>query len=107
LLLERPGELISREEIRLHLWPADIFVDFERSLNSAVKKLRSELEDSPHEPRFIETQSRKGYRFIAPLLGPESEAVDAPTSRSETNLHAEPNLSQPILKNFAGGAGFP
>lgn len=87
LLLERPGELVSRDEIRQRLWPADIFVDFERSLNSAVKKLRGALEDNPHEPRYIETQARKGYRFIGRVervgvISPSaSEAV--PQSRAE------------------------
>src|SRR5258707_5195415 len=64
LLLERPGELVSREELRQRLWANDVFVDFERSLNSAVKKLRRALNEDPQEPRYIETYPRKGYRFI-------------------------------------------
>jgi len=65
LLLERPGELVSREEIRTRLWPADTFVDFEHGMNSAIRKMRDALGDSAHKPRFIETLPRRGYRFIA------------------------------------------
>jgi DNA-binding winged helix-turn-helix (wHTH) protein/tetratricopeptide (TPR) repeat protein len=65
LLLDRPGELVTREELRQRLWPGNVFVDFERSLNSAVKKLRRALNDDAQEARYIETELRKGYRFIA------------------------------------------
>lgn len=64
-LLERPGEVVTREELRQKLWPADTFVDFDTGLNSAVKKLRDVLGDSAEEPRYIETLPRRGYRFIA------------------------------------------
>src|ERR1700733_6351470 len=67
LLLERPGDVITREELRQTLWPADTFVDFDTGLNSAVKKLRDVLSDSADEPRYIETLPRRGYRFIAPV----------------------------------------
>ena len=62
ILLERPGEVISREELQKSLWPSDTFVDFEHSLNSAVKKLREALGDSVENPRYIETLPRLGYR---------------------------------------------
>jgi DNA-binding winged helix-turn-helix (wHTH) protein/tetratricopeptide (TPR) repeat protein len=65
ILLERPGEVVTREELRQKLWPADTFVDFDTGLNSAVKKLRDVLADSADEPRYIETLPRRGYRFIA------------------------------------------
>jgi DNA-binding winged helix-turn-helix (wHTH) protein len=65
LLLERPGELLTRQELREKLWPADTFVDFEHSVNTAVQALRQALGDSPKKPRFIETLPRRGYRFIA------------------------------------------
>jgi eukaryotic-like serine/threonine-protein kinase len=65
LLLERPGDVITREELRQKLWPADTFVDFDTGLNSAIKKLRDALGDSAEEPRYIETLPRRGYRFIA------------------------------------------
>jgi Tol biopolymer transport system component/DNA-binding winged helix-turn-helix (wHTH) protein len=67
LLLERPGEVVRREEIRQHLWPDGTFVDFEHSLNAAVAKLRQALSDSADTPRFVETVPRQGYRFIAPV----------------------------------------
>jgi DNA-binding winged helix-turn-helix (wHTH) protein/Tol biopolymer transport system component len=67
VLLERPGELITREEIRRRLWSADTFVAFNDGLNTAIKKLRNALSDEAENPRFIETVPRKGYRFIAPV----------------------------------------
>src|SRR5215471_16717803 len=63
-LLERPGELVTREELRSKLWPADTFVDFDHSLNAAVKRLREALGESAERPIFIETLARRGYRFI-------------------------------------------
>ena len=67
MLLERPGELVTREELRQRLWPADTFVDFDHSLNTVVNKLREALGDSAANPRFIETLARRGYRFLAPV----------------------------------------
>ncbi len=67
ILLDHPGELVTREEFRQRLWPSDTFVDFEHSINTAVKKLREALEDDADQPRFIETLPRRGYRFIAPV----------------------------------------
>jgi DNA-binding winged helix-turn-helix (wHTH) protein/tetratricopeptide (TPR) repeat protein len=65
MLLERPGEVVSREDLRRKLWPSDVFVNFEAGLNSAVQRLRSALQDTSLEPRYIETLPRVGYRFIA------------------------------------------
>ena len=65
ILLERPGEVVTREELCHRLWPEDTFVDFEHSLNTAIKKLRQALDDDPDAPRYIETLPKKGYRFIA------------------------------------------
>lgn len=65
LLLDQPGELVTREEFRHRLWPVDTFVDFEHGINTAIKKLREALEDNAEEPRYIETLPRRGYRFIA------------------------------------------
>jgi DNA-binding winged helix-turn-helix (wHTH) protein len=64
LLLERPGEIVRREELQKKLWPADTFVDFDHSLNTAIKKLRQALGDSNKKPRFVETLPKRGYRFI-------------------------------------------
>ena len=69
MLLQRPGETITREELQKKLWPADTFVDFEQGLNNAMKRLRAALDDSAESPRFVETLPRRGYRFIATLEG--------------------------------------
>src|SRR5579859_517641 len=66
-LLEAPGDLVTREELRKRLWAADTFVDFDHSLNTAIKRLRDTLGDSADNPVFIETLSRRGYRFMAPV----------------------------------------
>ena len=67
LLLERPGELVTRDDLRSKLWSADTFVDFDHSLNTAVNKLREALGDVASNPRFVQTVARRGYRFIAPV----------------------------------------
>ena len=76
ILLERAGEVVTREELRQRLWPADTFVDFEHGMNNAVKKLRAALDDSADHPLYIETLPRVGYRFIAPLDRAESTSSD-------------------------------
>src|SRR6266436_4439632 len=67
LLLQRPGEVVTREELRAQLWPSDTFVDFDNGLNTSINKLREALGDSADNSRFIETLPRRGYRFIAPV----------------------------------------
>jgi cholera toxin transcriptional activator len=67
VLLERPSEVVTREELRQRLWPEDTFVDFDHSLNTVINKLREALSDSAANPRFIETLARRGYRFLAPV----------------------------------------
>jgi TolB-like protein/DNA-binding winged helix-turn-helix (wHTH) protein/Tfp pilus assembly protein PilF len=76
LLLERPGEVVTREEIRARLWPGDTFVDFDHGLNNAVMRLREALADSSDRPRFVETLPRRGYRFIAPVEEVHSSLQD-------------------------------
>ena len=76
-LLERSGEIVTREELRRLLWADDTFVDFDNGLNSAVNRLRSSLGDSADQPKFVETVGRRGYRFIAPLAPPERSAIAA------------------------------
>ncbi len=84
LLLEHPGEVISREELHSQLWPTDTFVGFDEGLNAAVNRLRRALGDSADNPRFIETIPRQGYRFIAPIAEPAwDEGVSAPVEPSE------------------------
>jgi Tol biopolymer transport system component/DNA-binding winged helix-turn-helix (wHTH) protein len=77
MLLERPGQVTTREELRARLWPADTFVDFDHGLNAAIKRLRDALGDSAENPRFVETLARRGYRFIAPI---NTVAVNMPIS---------------------------
>ena len=80
ILLERAGEVVTREELRQRLWPGDTFVDFENGMNNAVKKLRSALGDSAEHPLYVETLPRVGYRFIAPL---------DPTSKTSRQAHQQ------------------
>ncbi len=77
ILLERPGETVSRAELRRKLWPEEQFGEFDQSLNTAIKKLRQALSDSASSPRYIETQARFGYRFVAPLQVIERDFVVA------------------------------
>ena len=99
LLLERTGDVVTREEIRQKLWPADTFVDFDHSLNTAVNKLREVLGDSASSPRYIETLARRGYRFIAPVQsetshGPSTGETSHSGNRTPPDLHLE--LEVPI-----------
>jgi Tol biopolymer transport system component/DNA-binding winged helix-turn-helix (wHTH) protein len=73
MLLERPGEVVTREQIQARLWPSGTFVEFEHSIATAIKKLRQALGDDASTPRYVETLPRRGYRFIAPVNGPASQ----------------------------------
>src|SRR5260370_13262875 len=68
LLAERPGQLVTRDEIRERIWGKDVFLDWDRSINIAVQKIRQALKDEPETPRFVATVPTKGYRFVATLL---------------------------------------
>jgi cholera toxin transcriptional activator len=83
LLLERAGEIVTREDLRHKLWPADTFVDFDHSLNTIINKLRDVLGDSASNPRFIETVAKRGYRFLPAVESPERVTIDAALSPSE------------------------
>jgi DNA-binding winged helix-turn-helix (wHTH) protein len=76
MMLERPGHVVTRDEFQQRLWPTGTFVDFEHSLNAAIKRLRAALGDDADHPRFVETLPRRGYRFIA-AIGPDSAAAEA------------------------------
>jgi len=81
-LAERPGEVVTREELRVKLWSTDTFVEFDDNLNHTVRRLREILDDSALEPRYIETLPRKGYRLVAPVEPhPKARAVSAPPER--------------------------
>ncbi len=82
-LLERPNEVVTREDLRARLWPQDTFVDFDHSLNTAINKVRDVLGDTASNPRFLETLPRRGYRFIAPVQA--QEVADLPET---AKIHA-------------------
>src|ERR1700689_1142808 len=89
-LLERPGEVVSKEELQLRLWGKDTTVDFDHSLGTAINKIREALGDSADNPRFIETLARRGYRFIAPVGYPPSPRNEAPSfslASSQVAMH--------------------
>ncbi len=98
-LLERSGEVVTREELRQKIWPADTFVDFDHSLNTAVNKIREALGDSASSPRFVETLARRGYRFIAPFdMAPAATAVNhAPNGGEEQGLQSREAALHPEL----------
>jgi eukaryotic-like serine/threonine-protein kinase len=88
MLLRNPGQVVTREKLRRELWPSDVFVDFERGLNSAMQRLRTALRDSPRKPRYIETLPKHGYRFIATVeLVPQNALLAAST----TNVTSTPS----------------
>jgi Tol biopolymer transport system component/DNA-binding winged helix-turn-helix (wHTH) protein len=101
VLLERPGEAVTREELQTRLWPADTFVDFDLSLNTAVKKLRQALGDESDNPRFVETLYRRGYRFIAPVSTAMGER-GLPAAKE--NANGVLAVSSPV-SNQGSGAG--
>jgi DNA-binding winged helix-turn-helix (wHTH) protein/tetratricopeptide (TPR) repeat protein len=96
LLLERPGEVVTREQLREWLWTEGTFVDFDTGLNSAVRKLREALDDSAANPRFIERVPRRGYRFIAPVSS-------APASRAESTSLKTPVFGRSVRTVWIAG----
>ncbi len=95
ILLDRAGDVVTREELQRQLWPSDTFVDFDHSLNTAINKVREALGDSASNPRFVETLARRGYRFIAPVLAavidpPPSPSVSIPAAASPVKAEAPP-----------------
>jgi eukaryotic-like serine/threonine-protein kinase len=99
LLVERPGEVVTREELRQKLWPAHTFVDFDRCLNKAMTKLRSALGDSAESPRYVETIPRHGYRFLPPVYTQERKEA---LSRGRNYAPSSARAAQPV-KNGANG----
>jgi cholera toxin transcriptional activator len=93
LLLDRPGEVVTREEVRQRLWPADTFVDFDHSLNTIINKVRDALGDSAANPRFIETLAKRGYRFLVPVeLGGQRREQSAERSLGVTAMQEASSL---------------
>jgi len=105
LLLSRPGEVITREEFRQALWPADVFVDFEQGISSAVMRLRDALGDSAENPIFVQTIERRGYRWIGPVLGQTLQPIEPP-SANQASPRAE-NQSAEASTSTQAAAGTP
>jgi cholera toxin transcriptional activator len=95
ILLERPGDVVTREELRQRLWPADTFVDFDHSLNTAVNKLREALGDSASRPRYVETLARRGYRFLGTL-----ERADTTPDPAAAAPVADKTAAKPAARTF-------
>jgi TolB-like protein/DNA-binding winged helix-turn-helix (wHTH) protein/Tfp pilus assembly protein PilF len=107
MLLQHPGEAVAREELQKRLWSADTYVDFEHSLNAAMKRLRAALGDSADAPRFIETLAGRGYRFIAPLSQPAEDVPQAPQVIAADRMPDRKSARRPRLALMAAAiAGF-
>jgi DNA-binding winged helix-turn-helix (wHTH) protein/TolB-like protein len=100
ILLERPGEVITREVFRKRLWPADTFVDFDHSLNASINKLRQALNDDADSPRFVATVGRRGYKFIATVEEKpfRPERTDSPVNVSASDGPRSPTAVQPRVR---------
>jgi TolB-like protein/DNA-binding winged helix-turn-helix (wHTH) protein len=111
-LLLRPGELVTREELKQKLWPSDSFGDFEHGLNAAVNRVREALGDSSDNPRFVETLPRRGYRFIAPVESPRPEPMPsqvssaAPAPKANTGISRRSVASISLLAIFSVAVAF-
>src|ERR1700722_8019446 len=90
MLLERPGLVVSREELRQRLWPSDVFVDFDHGLNKNIQKLREALNDSSDAPRYIETIPRTGYRFIGATIDQPEALASEPDTKASTGMATIP-----------------
>jgi len=103
LLLDRPGQLLTREEISRELWPDGTFVDYEHGVNSAVNRIREALGDTAASPRFVETLARRGYRFVAPVerINPSEHPAPVPGQITSGNIEspAPPTDPEPRLRD--------
>src|SRR5947207_228698 len=102
MLLERPGETVTREELRNRLWTAETFVDFDHGVNKAVNRIRDALGDSATSPRFVETVARRGYRFIADVKVAEGAPIATPQARTGDLVAAEDQSLAPAAPPSAG-----
>src|ERR1041384_6197897 len=102
MMLEHPGDVVTRDALARRLWPEGTFVDFEHSLNAAVKRLREALGDDAAAPRFVETLPRRGYRFIAPCEWGDREAPPGCRTRIAVLPFTE-HGREPLPQAFAGG----
>ena len=106
MLLERAGEVVTREEVRQKLWPADTFVDFDHSLNTIINKLREVLGDSASSPRFIETLARRGYRFLPAVETNAGRKIDARVPAADSNA-IQPSPTKSLLTRSEDLPSFP
>src|SRR5262249_53735683 len=97
MLLQRPGDVVAREEIRRRLWPNDTIVEFDQSINAAIKKLRLALQDSAEQPQYVETVARRGYRLIVPVRWPE------PALESTQEVQSQRAVARPFDKQILIG----
>src|SRR5262249_5230274 len=98
MLLEHPGEVVTREELQKRLWPAETFVDFDHGLNKAINKVREAIGDSAESPRFVETVARRGYRFLA-----EVRVVDAAARAPQLAREVLPQIKDSGRAELSGG----
>jgi DNA-binding winged helix-turn-helix (wHTH) protein len=103
ILVEHPGELVTREQLQRRLWPSDTFVDFDRGLNAAINRVREALGDSAENPRFVQTIPRKGYRFVAPAngvngLSPGAREADRAEPRRKAHACPEHPVAIEVLR---------
>src|SRR3989440_11828774 len=96
MLLERPGEIVTREELRNRLWTAETFVDFDHGVNKAVNRIRDALGDSATSPRFVETVARRGYRFIADVGVAEGVPIAQPDESTAALVPVEDEAGAPV-----------
>src|SRR5215472_584566 len=108
VLLQNPGQIVSREELRQQVWPANTFVEFDQGLYSAMARLRDALGDSSDSPRFIETVARRGYRFIAPVTAPAAahagEIPETSPIRARPRTLVFRRFAASLLAGLLGGA---
>ena len=102
MLLERPGELVSREDLRGRLWPGNRVVEFEQGLNAVIDRLREALGDSADHPKYIETLPRRGYRFIGSLAAAPDSALPATPVEAPAATSPEPRLAA-VARHSTGG----
>src|SRR5215472_6082518 len=107
MLLAHPGEVVTREEIKKKLWPNDTIVEFDHSINAAIKKLRMALGDSAEEPKYVETVARRGYRLMVPVqwVGeePGGQSAEATAASGKANLMGTKVSHYRVLEMLGGG----
>src|SRR5580692_3632454 len=99
MLVEHPGEIVTREELQKRVWPADTYVDFDHGLNKAINKIRDALSDAADSPRFVETIPRRGYRFLAEVKAVDGAAAHTPAMASGSSSVA-PSMREAVAPDL-------